>query len=272
MRQAVRYLLQLAIEWETDAAAYENGVELLKDVVTELNGHRARREALKRKSQLAELVQPIMERLRTENPGLWSGTTCATISRWLLRRGIHQTPTEVEALLSQPVRRGARSRTRREQLLDKLAQLAGASQSDFEKLVTVVEHGKGKEGRLGNALLHERAARDRAPSVTEMLLYALLALDIDETTGQQIAKLMPWGGLEDDVEDRRTAAEIWLAGSRLAEERAHERGKADSPTPASAKDPHQGTRNQGRRHAKGGARTEHDRRKNADGNRGKGKS
>lgn len=240
LHRAVRYLLQLAIEWQTDRAAYEDGAAVLERVVTLLNEHRARRQSLRRRADVVELVEPIMDRFRGEDANHYPRSqTCETVSKWLRRRGIILTTAEVRKLLERPARHGARKRTRKERLLDQLAELAGTSQSEFEKLLAVIEYGKPKAGKLGNELLHERAARDRSPSTTEMLFYVLDALDIDVAIGQRIAALMPVVHLEDDVADRSDAADILKEGSRIASEsvRAKDRNGGKTATKKGAARP-----------------------------------
>lgn len=228
LNAAISYLLQLAVEQQTDTAAYANGAALLERLVAELEAHRQERLVLKRLALVAELVEPIMDRLRLEDLKLDESNiaagptrrseTCSTLSKWLRRKGIARTPDEVRRLLEQPVRNGARKRTKREVLLDQLASLVDASQSDFEKVVAVVERGKTKKGRLGNPLLHERAALDAPPTKIEMLLYALHALDVDEETGQQIVALLPDEQIElmyETIDEREHAAEVLAAGIRM---------------------------------------------------------
>lgn len=221
LQRAVRYLLQLAIEWNTDGAAYEGGAALLKRVVTLLDNHRTRRQALKRRADVVELVEPIMDRFRGERANLFTRQdTGETVSKWLGRRGIIMGPEDAERMLGRGVRAGAKKRTEKERLLAQLAEVAGTSQSELEKLLAVIEHGKQKNGRLGNELLHERAVRDRPPSTTEMVLYAIHALGVDEATGQAIGELMPLSQLEGDLDDRNDAAAIFNEGSRVASGRA----------------------------------------------------
>jgi hypothetical protein len=216
LERAVRYLLQLVVEWSVDGALYEGGAEILRSVVTTLNEHRARREALKRQAQLVELVGPITQRL-TEEAGrsLHPARTLEAISKWLARRNIALTPAQVSMLLRQPIRGGARARSLREQVLDRLGSLAGSSQSDFEKLLTVIESHKDKPGKLGNSLLHERAARDRTPPTAMLIAVTFDALGIDEGTGQKIVGLLPPAYIEDYMEECVALAELLKAGLQL---------------------------------------------------------
>lgn len=216
VQRAVRYLLQLAMEWESDRAAYEDGAAVLAHVSELLEAHRKRRAAMKTKALVAELVAGIMERFQLEDLGeVYRYETCRTVVKWLRRVGIERSEEEVKALLADPpVRRGARTRTRREHLLGKLAELVGASQSDFEKLVNVVERAKENPGRLGNPLLHERAATDSMAGQHEMLVFAMDTLGIDVPTGREIVRLLSLEQIHEDGAGRRHAATLLADGQR----------------------------------------------------------
>lgn len=217
---AIRYLLQLAVEYQTDRASYADGTDVLEQVASVLEAHCSHRRSMKRIALVAELVEPIHERLKLVAGGaVMRSDAYGTISRWLRRKGIKRTPDEVAELLERPIRNGAKRRTARERLLDRLAFLLGISQSQLEKVVGVAERGKPTKGRLGTPLLHERAAIDPVPSRTELLVYALHALGVDADTGQRIVALFGEEQLDavyDSIEERAQAAEVLDAAKKAA--------------------------------------------------------
>lgn len=133
------------------------------------------------------------------------------------------------ALLRLPVRAGSRGRTRKERLLDQLAQFAGTSQSDFEKLAAVVASGVVNPGRVGNDLLRERAARDAAPDKSLMLTVAFDALDIDRETGRRLLELMPPVYVEEYAEERSLLGQLYEKGSKLGGARMRTASCSTSP-------------------------------------------
>jgi hypothetical protein len=250
--RAIRYMLQLGLEWRADRAAYRDGAAVLAVVAERLEEHRQRRLALKRKAQLAELVPTIMERLEEQERGyVYPSETRNAVMRWLKRVGINCTEHQVKALLELKPRQHARERTRRERLTAGLADLIGASQSDLEKAVDVASRGKENAGRLGNAMLHERAAMDRMSGPHDMLNLAMDAIDMDVSTRSAIQRLLSLDQIKLDEADREQAAKYLRDGSaarrmrKLATADRKEAGKHPATGAASNKAPPERTRRRG---------------------------
>jgi hypothetical protein len=217
---AIRYLLQLAIESDAGGGAYEGGGALLTRVVVALNAHYARRVRRRREALVVEMVDPIVDLLECvgDTPP-FSPDTLRTICKWFARRGFALEPLQVAALLQSPLRQGARDRSVAERALERLAQFADASQSELEKLHAVIKHGKTKAGRLGNVHLHDRAFYDMEPGASFLLLRALVALGVEEEKREQILSLLPPLYSDEYLEDAGQLADIHDAGQRLAAER-----------------------------------------------------
>ena len=234
VRRALRYVLELGLEWQIDRAAYEDGAAVLANVAALLENHRERRVTLRRKALLAELVGPLMELLEQQAQGGISRVDMATkATKWLRRAGVHCTEQQAASVLdtTPPRTNEARARTRRERLSAKLAELVGASPSDFEKTVDVAARATENPGRLGNALLRERAAVDGMSGRNETLVFVMGVLDIDAVTVSKVMKLLPREQMDEDVAERERAATLLAAGLQLKAARRESRGAMTKPKP-----------------------------------------
>ena len=102
---------------------------------------------------------------------------------YLATCGIELSEDEVDHIISGAVREGARDRTVRERLQERLAKVVGISQSKMEKDAKALAKDMKAEdldSRWTRALL------DDAPSREELLLYVCDLLEFPSTLGQHV--------------------------------------------------------------------------------------
>jgi hypothetical protein len=177
LRAVVPYFLQLAIEIET-ADAW-NDDDTVTKLVAALVAHREKRHQDEIEARLIEVTGALIELL----DGPPHPTARFPVHRLLSAYGIQLSDEEVDHVLSGSLRRGARERSVRERLQERLAKVVGISQSKMEKDATILPNDieeKGLGSRWAKALL------DDTPSREEILLYVCDLFGFPTEVGQQV--------------------------------------------------------------------------------------
>jgi hypothetical protein len=227
--RAIRYQLQLAVEWQTDGAVYQDGVVTLADVVTTLLEHEERRAIDKKTALFVSLVPLMREHLLRVVAGKPWIDEAEPLRRQLRESGLGIFLGHVNFVLKNPVRAGARARTATERVTDQIGQLAERalgsplSQSDLEKAEAVAFRGAETDGKLGNAPLFARALADFPPPKVELLLQAFSALDVEREVVERCLPGIDWDALLAGFDERAELGEVVNAGQEAKARRRDEK-------------------------------------------------
>lgn len=176
LREVVPYFLQLAVEAET-ADAW-NDDDTVAQVVAALIAHRQKRVQDEIEARLIGVTAALIELV----DGSPHPPARFPVHRLLASYGIELSDEDVDHILSGALRRGARERTVRERLQERLAKVAGISQSKMEKDAATLPKDieeKGLGSRWAKALL------DDTPSREEVLLYVCTLFGFPSELGRQ---------------------------------------------------------------------------------------
>jgi Rad3-related DNA helicase len=163
--EALRYHLQLSIEWMTDRGAYERSGRLLDTLGRALLKHRDARRHRHEVASSKELISALAEiEEAIESPQ----ARAEKIRHWLARRGIHLDFDEVLLRMKRAKTSSTRGRSFAERASELLAELTGTSDSTLQGI------GKAKGGRFGDRDYFERARRDVLPVNEEIKSFVTL--------------------------------------------------------------------------------------------------
>ncbi len=240
LRQAVHYMLQLAVEWHLHGAKQESGAKLLAKLVSALEKHRRERQEGSLDASLVTVRKAILNLVV-------SGTTEGAleerdknaldeIGRLLHRAGVRKTTSEIASLLRAPLRKGAADGSSGDKLNDKLAGLAGGMQTSFRNEVQVKESDleKMSTGKRHTRYDTERAAMDQEPHEVAMLAYAVHVLGIDEDTRNSILREFDPQWLPSYLDGEVDVAEATAEAKRVMAEKAAEKAEKTDGAPALA--------------------------------------